>query len=226
MSHPLRLAVFDVDGTLVDSQHHINSAMQQAYAIQGLDCPPLEQVRGIIGLSLPLAMRKLSPDLDDAQYGALVESYKATFKSKREADGENDSPPLYPGIRKLLDVLAQDDELMLGVATGKSRRGLDAMLKGHDLGRAFVTLQVADNHPSKPHPSMLLAALSESGVTAECAVMIGDTTFDMEMGRAAGMRSIGVSWGYHTVDQLYGAGASHIVDDTLELHTLLRGFWG
>lgn len=223
MSRPLRLAVFDVDGTLVDSQHHINGAMQQTFGAQELICPPLEQVRGIIGLSLPVAMRQLSPDLADAQYDALVEGYKNCFKSNRDA-GQN--APLYSGITQLLDKLAQDEELLLGLATGKSRRGLDAMLDGHGMARRFVTAQVADDHPSKPHPAMLFAALMETGTEAANSVMIGDTTFDMQMGQTAGMGCIGVSWGYHPVDDLRQAGASHIVDNTVELLELLMRYWG
>ena len=223
MSRPLRLAVFDLDGTLIDSQHHIHNAMELTFAGQGLDCPPLEHVRGIIGLSLPQAMRRLVSDLTDGQYKALVEGYKATFKIKREA---GEFAPLYSGILDMLDGLAQDDHLLLGVATGKSRRGLDAVLDGHGLTSKFVTAQVADNHPSKPHPSMLLTALSETGVEAQDAVIIGDTTYDMEMGVAAGMHCIGVSWGYHMVDDLRATGAAWIVDDAAQLQALLDGFWG
>ena len=223
MNRSLRLAVFDVDGTLVDSQHHIFAAMQLAYEALELVCPPLEQVRGIIGLSLPHAMRHLSPGLTDWQYEGLVEAYKATFKSNREG---GEFAPLYAGIGDMLDELASDDHLLLGLATGKSRRGLDAVIGGHELTSKFVTSQVADNHPSKPHPSMLLAALSETGVEPANAVMIGDTTFDMEMGVAAGMHCIGVSWGYHAVDRLQDAGAAWIVDEAAELTRLLDGFWG
>lgn len=223
MSQPLRLAVFDVDGTLVDSQHHINASMQLAYQAMGLVGPSLEQVRGIVGLSLPQAMQHLSPELTDAQNANLVEAYKATFKTNR-AGGE--FAPLYAGIGDMLDGLATDDHLLLGVATGNSRRGLDAVIAGHGLEAKFVTSQVADNHPSKPHPSMLLQALSETGVEARNGVMIGDTTFDMAMGKAAGMRCIGVSWGYHTVERLRDAGAQWIVDDAAELTSLFDGFWG
>ncbi len=223
MSRPLRLAVFDVDGTLVDSQQHINASMQLAYRTMGLEGPSLEQVRGIVGLSLPQAMRHLSPDLSDAQNEVLVAAYKDTFKSKREG---GEFAPLYAGIDTMLNGLADDDHLLLGLATGNSRRGLDAVIDGHGMTSKFVTSQVADNHPSKPHPSMLLAALSETGVEASNGVMIGDTTFDMEMGAAAGMHCIGVSWGYHTVDRLRAAGAAWVVDDTAELTTLLDGFWG
>jgi phosphoglycolate phosphatase len=216
------LAVFDVDGTLVDSQHHIHSAMELTFAGQGLACPSLEQVRGIVGLSLPQAMRHLIAGQTDAQYNPMVEGFKATFNAGRLAEG---LAPLYSGVSEMLDQLALNDHQLLGLATGNSRRGLDAVLEGHGLASHFVTSQVADNHPSKPHPSMLLAALSETGVEAQDAVMIGDTTYDMEMGVAAGMHCIGVSWGYHTVDDLRTAGAAWIVDDAAELQTLLDGFW-
>lgn len=222
MSRPLRLAVFDVDGTLVDSQHHINASMQLAYAAVGLAGPSMQQVRSIVGLSLPQAMDQMSPDLTDAQNDALVAAYKATFKSKREG---GEFAPLYAGIAEMLNGLEQDDHLLLGVATGNSRRGLDAIVQGHGFTRKFVTMQVADNHPSKPHPSMLQATLSETGVEAKNAVMIGDTTFDMEMGVAAGMACIGVSWGYHEVADLRAAGAEWIVDDAAALTALLNGFW-
>ena len=223
MSQTLRLAVFDVDGTLVDSQHHIHAAMEMTFAGQALDSPSLSAVRSIIGLSLPQAMRRLISGLADEEYDALVEGYKACFKTKRMA---GEFAPLYTGISEMLDELALDEHLLLGVATGKSRRGLDAVLDGHGMAERFVTAQVADNHPSKPHPSMLLAALSETGVEAENAVIIGDTTYDMEMGVAAGMRCIGVLWGYHMVDDLRAAGAENIVDDAAELQALLNGFWG
>ncbi len=218
MNRPLRLAVFDVDGTLIDSQYDITATMRLAFNGVGLKPPTLEQVRGSIGLSLPMAMRQLSPDLTDVQYETLVAGYKSTFKNNREA---GQSAPLYPGIRSMLDGLAQDDHLLLGVATGKSRRGLDAALNGHGLAARFVTAQVADNHPSKPNPSMLHAALSETGVEVSNAVMIGDTTFDMEMGQAAGMHCIGVSWGYHEVDHLRDAGAVQIADDANALLAML-----
>lgn len=223
MSQPLRLAVFDVDGTLVDSQHHINASMQLAYGAMGLDAPTLEQVRGIVGLSLPQAMQQLTPDLSGLQNDALVAAYKATFKSKREG---GEFAPLYDGINTVLDWLEDDDHLLLGLATGNSRRGLDAVVEGHGLASKFITSQVADDHPSKPHPSMLLAALSETGVEAENALMIGDTTFDMEMGVAAGMRCIGVSWGYHTDDRLRDAGATWIVNEAAELIGLFEEIWG
>jgi phosphoglycolate phosphatase len=101
------------------------------------------------------------------------------------------------------------------MATGKSRRGLDRMIAHHGLGGYFQSTQVADNHPSKPHPSMLDATLSETGVLAQNAVMIGDTSYDMIMGKAAGFHTVGVSWGYHSVEEL--ADANVIVDSADQL---------
>ena len=149
------------------------------------------------------------PDLDPMRQAAIVAAYKASYMDARAAQ----PAPLYPGAEDLLRRLAARDDLLLAVATGKSRRGLRALLEHHGLEKIFVTCQVADDHPSKPSPSMVLAALSETGCHARQAVMIGDTSFDMEMGAAAGVATIGVSWGYHPVTELIGAGAGRIVDD-------------
>ena len=126
-------------------------------------------------------------------------------------------------MRETLVALHAVPETLLGVATGKSRRGLDKLLEAHDLGGYFVNQQVSDHHPSKPHPSMLEAALSETGVAREAAVMIGDTSFDREMAQAAGLPFIGVSWGYHARDALEGAHA--ILDDMRDLPDLLETLW-
>jgi phosphoglycolate phosphatase len=120
--------------------------------------------------------------------------------------------PLYPGARAAVERLAAEPGTLLGIATGKARRGLDHLLLAHDLGRYFATAQTADRHPSKPDPSMLLAALAETGAGAGEAVMIGDTAFDVAMGRAAGMATIGVAWGYHPRERLRDAGADMIVE--------------
>ncbi|MCT4556555.1 MAG: HAD-IA family hydrolase [Pelagimonas sp.] len=207
----LKLVVFDVDGTLVDSQGDILTSMARAFEQVGVPVPTRESVLGIVGLSLPQAMAKLVPDLPPDTQAALVEAYKHAYAALR---AEGVPPVLYPGIADLLARLAQQDELLLGVATGKSRRGLTALLNALDLPH-FVTTQVADDHPSKPHPSMLMTALAETGVEAADAVMIGDTTYDMDMARAAGMASIGVSWGYHPKTAL--SGASVIVDTATQL---------
>lgn len=195
----LKLAIFDVDGTLVDSQGEILGSMTRAFEGQGLTPPSRDAVLGIVGLSLPQAMAQLAPAQSDAVQSALVEGYKTAYMKIRDAQGVSQ---FYPGIADLLDRLAQVDHLLLGIATGKSRRGLNALLAGHGLDTRFVTTQVADDHPSKPHPSMVLTCLAETGVEAADAVMIGDTSYDMDMARAAGVQGIGASWGYHPAQAL------------------------
>ena len=217
----LRLAVFDVDGTLVDSQAHILGAMAHAYGMQGRDCPPREAVLAIVGLSLPQAFARLESGADAALIERLVTGYKDAFGSMRART----SSPLYPGARAALDDLAGRDDVLMGVATGKSRRGLDHLLAAHRLEGYFQTRQVADDHPSKPHPSMLLAALRDAGAEPRAAVMIGDTSYDMEMARAAGCRRLGVAWGYHSRRELLEAGAERVIEGYEALLPTLEEFW-
>lgn len=205
----LRLVVFDVDGTLVDSQAHIVAAMDAAFAATGLTPPDRAVILSIVGLSLPVAMARLAPDHAD-RTDALVAAYKDAFASLRHADGAALSP-LFPGARATLDALAAEDNTLLAIATGKSRRGLRHILDLHDLHGHFQSVQVADDHPSKPHPSMLEACLAETGVAAHRAVIVGDTTFDMDMARAAGIAALGVSWGYHPPETPTATGAAEIL---------------
>jgi phosphoglycolate phosphatase len=156
-----------------------------------------------------VAIRRLLPDLPASDAGPLEAHYRAEFSRRRVSS----LAPLYPGARAALDELARRPGILMGIATGKSRRGLGHAIAEHDLAPFFTTTQVADNHPSKPHPSMLIAALHETGTEARNAVMVGDTRYDMEMARAAGMRGIGVAWGYHPAAQLRAAGAEIVVDD-------------
>jgi phosphoglycolate phosphatase len=203
-----RLAVFDCDGTLADSQANICRAMETAFADAGVPAPPRAAIRGIVGLSLVEAVAVLSPDAGDAFHRALAAGYKTAFQRMR-AEGALDAEPLYDGLVEALDVLAADG-WRLGVATGKSDRGLALLLAHHGLTDRFVTLQTADRHPSKPHPAMLAAAMAQAGAAPHMTVMIGDTSYDMAMARAAGVRAVGVTWGYHGEDELRAAGADAI----------------
>lgn len=214
-----RLVVFDVDGTLVDSQAHIIGAMALAYASAGLPMPPREAILNIVGLSLPQAFARLMPGADVAQIELLVEGYKASFGNLRAGD----TSPLYPGAREALDGLRAQGDVLLGVATGKSRRGLNHLLAAHALQGHFVTTQVADDHPSKPHPSMLQACLAATGTGG--GVMIGDTSYDIEMGRAAGFRTVAVAWGYHRVPELERAGADLVINSYAGLIPALDEIW-
>ncbi|OOY07969.1 HAD-IA family hydrolase [Thioclava sp. F36-7] len=217
----MKLAIFDVDGTISDSQNHITHAMTIGFEAAGLPAPQASAVLQIVGLSLPLAVARLAPEHDAETQARIVEGYKQSYKSARAA-----SPaPLYPGAEALLRKLAARDDMLLAVATGKSRRGLRALIEHHGLEGLFVSQQTADDHPSKPHPSMIGAALSEAGVDARDAVMIGDTSFDIEMGRSAGVATIGVRWGYHAPAALEAAGAHQMVDDFDGLETTLLDLW-
>lgn len=207
MAGDLRLAVFDCDGTLVDSQRIIVDAMTEAWSQAGIGTPDAAAVRQVVGLSLVEAMAELLPDGQEALWRDLAELYKQSYYRLRQVV---DSEPLYDGVPEMLDQLDARG-ILLGIATGKSRRGLDAVLDAHGLTGRFVTLQTSDQGPGKPHPAMLLRALGEGGVEADAAVMIGDTSFDMQMARAAKVASIGVAWGYHLTDELTAAGADQIV---------------
>ncbi|WP_135506593.1 HAD-IA family hydrolase [Roseovarius aestuariivivens] len=219
----LRLVIFDVDGTLVDSQGDIVAAMTHAFETAGARVPDRATILSIVGLSLPQAMARLAPGVGPQTQARMVDWYKEAYMHLRAESGAAQSSPLYPYARDTLDALNARPETLLGVATGKSRRGLDKLLDGHDLRAHFVTQQVSDHHPSKPHPSMILTALAETGVAAQNAVMIGDTTFDMEMARAAGVPFIGVGWGYHPADHLTGAQA--ILRDFRDLPGLIDTTW-
>ncbi len=223
MTKPLRLVIFDVDGTLVDSQADIVAAMTIAFEAVGQPVPDRATILSIVGLSLDRAVLHLAPELSGQSHARMVEGYKEAYISLRAKTGAADTSPLYPGAREALDQLHAQENVLLGVATGKSRRGLDKLLEAHALGHMFVTQQVSDHHPSKPHPSMIETALSEAGVETDHAVMVGDTSFDMEMAQAAGVSGIGVSWGYHDVARL--AAARQIVDRFTDLPAAIERVW-
>ncbi|AOF99743.1 MAG: HAD-IA family hydrolase [Blastomonas fulva] len=210
-----RLAIFDCDGTLVDSQANICRAMEMAFAAEGLGHPDHHRVRRIVGLSLVEAMRVMLPEAEPQFHVVLADHYKNAFHELR-GNGTLQQEPLYDGLTELLDRLDRQG-WMLAVATGKSDRGLDLCLTHHGIKHRFVSLQTADRHPSKPHPSMIYQALADAGAEPHAAVMIGDTSYDMAMGVAANVRAIGVDWGYHDAAELTQAGADSIAYSMDEL---------
>ncbi|MFC3100318.1 HAD-IA family hydrolase [Altererythrobacter lauratis] len=220
---PPRLAIFDCDGTLTDGQAAVCRAMNVAFDLAGLPAPDAHQVRRIVGLSLPQAVARLAPDAAHEQLVRAVEAYKQAFRAAR-MDGSLHEP-LFPGIAALIGGLKARGWL-LGVATGKSDRGLQSTLATHGLLDHFTTLQTADRHPSKPDPAMLLAALAEaeaeSGAPPAPAVMVGDTVYDMLAARAAGIAAIGVAWGYHEVQELVDAGAQSVARTADELEEMIN----
>src|SRR5205085_8913077 len=212
-----RLAIFDCDGTLVDSGATILAAVTETFGLQGLEVPAPRVCRGVIGLSLVEAMAKLAPEHDDP--AALADTYKSCFFRARQ-EGRVDEP-LFDGVLDLLDAL-EEDGWLLAVATGKSDRGLKHCLEAHGIHARFVSLQTADRHPSKPHPSMVDQAIADAGATPETTIVIGDTSFDMAMAAAAGARGIGAGWGYHDAQELIEAGAVAVAEAPGEVLALIR----
>ena len=207
----MKLVVLDCDGTLIDSQNGICEAMVHAFSGFGLTPPAREATLAIVGLSLPEAFAALAPDHDAQLRAALVERYKSAFLEIRRDPALHE--PLFAGIGAAIEAMSARDDVVLGIATGKSRKGVDRLFAREDWGRRFITVQTSDNNPSKPHPAMLHAAMAEAGVGPESTLMVGDTTFDVEMALAAGTGALGVGWGYHSPDELHAAGAHAVVGE-------------
>lgn len=214
-----RLAIFDCDGTLVDSQANICRAMADAFVAEKLTPPADPAIRRVVGLSLTEAMHALLPHAGHDVHVRLGETYKDAFRTLR-ARGQVEEP-LFPGIAETLAALEAGGWL-LAVATGKSDRGLAHCLEFHGLEKMFVSLQTADRHPSKPHPSMIIEAMADAGALPETSAMIGDTSFDIGMGINAGCVTIGVAWGYHAPDELFDEGAHFVADHPGQLPEMLR----
>lgn len=219
----MRLVIFDCDGTIVDSQHAIVTAMEQAFGAAGMEAPARERVLDVVGLSLIEAVGRLVPGAKRDLVASLADRYKLAFAELRARPEHHE--PLFPGAREAIVSLAERDDVVLGIATGKSRRGVVALFDREGLHPYFATVQTADTHPSKPHPSMIEQAMAEAGVGREATVMVGDTTYDIEMARAAGVGAVAVSWGYHPAASLAGAGAHVIIDRYAELPPAIDRLW-
>ena len=213
-----RLAIFDCDGTLVDSDATIYAALKASMEQNGFAVPPPGLSRRVVGLSLAEAMAALLPDATRETHLRLAEDYKRAFMSLRVAGQVEE--PLFDGILELLDALEADGWL-LAVATGKSDRGLRHCLDQHGLHARFVSLQTADRHPSKPHPSMAEQAIADAGAAPQSTIVVGDTSFDMAMAVAAGARGIGAGWGYHEAEELIEAGAIAVAARPLDVLDLI-----
>jgi len=218
----MKLVLFDVDGTLVDSQNIIVAAQQVAFAAHGLEPPNRERALSIVGLSLVEAFTVLVGPKGPVE--SLAEAYKNAFSSLRLDPAL--AEPLFPGAGDCLAWLSGREDVLLGIATGKSRRGVAHLLERHDWGRLFATIQTADDAPSKPHPAMIRQAMEEVGVGPHDTMMIGDSSYDMAMARAAGVLPVGVSWGFQPEAALREAGAGPIVHSYTELQAVLSEFLG
>jgi len=209
----VRLAVFDCDGTLVDTEGSIVTAMHRAFESKGLELPAAAEVRALVGLSLLESVRELAPEKNPELHEELVNAYRGAYSQLRQEPGFRQD--LFPGTLETLDILAERG-ILLGIATGKSRRGLDTTLDLHGIRGRFATLQTADDAPSKPHPGMVLQAMEETGSEPAATVLLGDTVFDMQAAAQARATGIGVAWGYHPSEDLHQAGAALVIENYAE----------
>ena len=218
----MKAVLFDCDGTIADSAGLICMIMERAFRRFDLDPPSTEATRAIIGLSLDKAVQALRPSLDEATVLEVAEGYRIEYRAERARPDFTEA--LFAGMGELVRTLSQRDDVLVGMVTGKSRRGVAALTAHHGIAECFHAVRTADDCPSKPHPAMVLECCGEFGIEAERAVVVGDTTFDMEMAKAAGARAIGVTWGSHSDELMRGAGADEIVEDVEALATTLDRF--
>ena len=217
----MKLAVFDIDGTLVDSRAIIQHATEVAFGRMGLAPPAYEQVRKVVGLGLAESLNILAPDLDAAGQKELLDHYKILFNALRQEDDFHE--PLYDGAAETLARLERDG-WRIAMATGKSRRGVDAIVATHGWETLFHSTHCAEDGPSKPHPAMLRAAMTALGARPDDTIMIGDSIHDMSMAKAAGVYAQGVSWGFCTRQEVLDSGADHCADSFAELDEALARF--
>lgn len=211
----MKLILFDCDGTIVDSQHAISSAMEAAFNAHGLMAPERSRIVEVVGLSLVTAVRELIPEAEYDLVVRIADTYKDAFGNLRRQAAHEE--PLFPLARETIEELAARQDITLGLATGKSRRGVDAIIERERMHGLFKTIQTADHNPSKPHPGMVLQAMSEVGVEPHSTLVVGDTTFDMEMALSARAKAVGVTWGYHPRAALQVVGAHALIDSYAEL---------
>ncbi|ADP70868.1 HAD-superfamily hydrolase, subfamily IA, variant 1 [Rhodomicrobium vannielii ATCC 17100] len=212
------LIVFDCDGTLADSQHIIVESMRFSFQHLGLALPPRHSILRTVGLSMAEAIASLAPDLCEATRDDIIATYRNKCMQLRNA---RQSEPMFLGAAQLLSSLAARDDVLLGMATGKSRRGALRFIEENGFSAMFSTVQTADDAPSKPHPTMLFQAMRETGIPPQSTIMIGDTSYDMLMAASAASAGVGVTWGYHSVAELTRAGAHLLVHSFASLEKAL-----
>lgn len=215
------LIIFDLDGTLVNSEAIILGTQVEAFRRCGRVHPGREAGLGIVGLTLDIAMARLA-GLDEPD-DLLTETYREVFTAMRlqQATDPSLAEPLYPGVAETLVELKRRAGLKLGIATGKSRKGAEFFVERHGWQDLFDTVQSADDAPSKPHPGMVLRAMAETGAAPERTAMVGDSSFDIEMAVAAGVMPVAVSWGFQPAATLVSLGARHVLKDFSELPATL-----
>ncbi len=211
----MKLVVFDVDGTLVDSRTILKQVSDAAFTTLGLPAPSYEALRQIVGLNLMQGLAQLAPGAPPQTLEALQTHFKSNFSDLHRQPGFTE--PLYEGAAELLERLKAGG-WRIAMATGKSRRGVDSIIAMHRWADVFDSTHCGDDGPGKPHPSMLLQAMAALGAEPACTIMVGDTAHDIGMARAAGVRAVGVTWGFHTRAEIEASGAD-VVFDTFQALT-------
>jgi len=197
MSLPYKLIVFDWDGTVIDSNKRIIHCFQVAIEELGLAARDDEQIRSIIGLSMSAAMYHLYDNkINDELIDTFVQHYRAHYFSNLPIP-----TPLFPEVSETLEQL-EEAGYWLAVATGKGTIGLQKSIQDSGLTGRFHSTRTAEQTRSKPHPQMLHEIMVECDKTPEETLMIGDSTFDLEMANNAKVASIAVTCGAHSVERL------------------------
>jgi phosphoglycolate phosphatase len=210
----MKLIVFDWDGTLADSTALIVRALQQSCRDMQLPIPSDTLARYVIGLGLRDTLTTVAPTLTEARYPDMVAAFKKNF-----LEGEDDIV-LFDGVTDMLTRL-NDAGALLGIATGKSRPGLDRALNKLGIKHQFVASRCADEGRPKPHPEMLLHVVNTCGADLDRTLMVGDTTHDMQLAANAGVRALAVSYGAHDAEPLFATNPIAVVGTIPELHTRL-----
>ena len=211
----MKLVLFDADGTLIDSQAIIHEAMSRTFLRFGYQAPHISATRSIIGLTLDLAIATILDRQIDEEIVAMTAEYKEFYLELAQREDMQSKP--FDGIPALIGGLAARKDVLLGVVTGKSRRGVDKLMACKHFSNRFVVSRCADDCPSKPHPAMVSECCDEMGISPRNTIVIGDTGFDMQMAVSAGATAIGVSWGYHPVERIVSGGAHHVSHNSLQL---------
>jgi phosphoglycolate phosphatase len=204
----LRLVIFDLDGTLIDSVALIVETVTNAFVAVNEPVPDERAIRSISGITALEAMGILAPHASPERVMTIMESYRTHYRSHAGVVRE----PLFKGAIEALDRLQADPGTILAVATGKGYRGAVTLLERHDIIGRFHSIQTPDHNRGKPDPQMIETAMAKAGAGRKQSVMIGDTVHDMRMARAAGVAAIGVTWGYHERADLIAEGADVVID--------------
>ena len=214
-----KLLLFDYDGTLVDSAQMIIDGTIEAFNRCRLETPEPELIKAGIGQKLDIAIKSYLPLEHEGTLDEVIRHYRQWYVEK-DLEGKQ-FEPLFENIKPLLEILYKDD-YYLGIATNKSLRGLNRGLLHHKIEKFFSIIMTADNFIPKPNKAMAMHALKTLKVKNSEAFMIGDTVYDIKMGKNAKINTIGVTWGYNTKEELHKANADHIIDDPSELVKILR----